>query len=98
MTKSKSFAKILVVLLLFSTPIISMVNDVYLNDITLTENDNLKTADIAGFDLYSESISAYVTGDKSIIKQSLFTNDTNILSHFDINDPAFYQRFEWNQF
>ncbi|MFX1339195.1 MAG: BatD family protein [Promethearchaeota archaeon] len=47
------------------------------------------TSDIAGTDLYAEQISAYVAGSKSIIQQSLFTNDTNIVSQFDTNDPAF---------
>ncbi|MFX1574566.1 MAG: BatD family protein [Promethearchaeota archaeon] len=55
------------------------------------EKNNLKTSDIAGTDLYAEQINAYVAGNKSLIKQSLFTNDTNIFSQFDINDPAFYK-------
>ncbi|MFW9880908.1 MAG: hypothetical protein ACFFG0_48220, partial [Candidatus Thorarchaeota archaeon] len=46
---------------------------------------------MAGSDLYAEKINAFVAGNKSIIKQSLFTNDTNILSQFDSNDPAFYK-------
>ncbi len=55
-------------------------------------NDNmLRTSDIAGSDLYAEKIHTYVAGNKSIIKQSLFTNDTNILSQFDSNDPAFFK-------
>lgn len=54
-----------------------------------TEKKDLKSSDIAGSDLYAESINAFVVGNKSIIKQSLFTNDTNILSQFDSNDPAF---------
>jgi len=53
------------------------------------EGNIIKTSDIAGSDLYAESINAFVAGNKSIIKQSLFTNDTNILSQFDSNDPAF---------
>lgn len=91
MIKDKMLARILVVILLFFTPIILMVNGIYLQDSASNEYNSLKTSDIAGFDLYSESISAYVAGDKSIIKQSLFTNDTSILSRFDINDPAFYK-------
>jgi uncharacterized repeat protein (TIGR01451 family) len=56
------------------------------------QNENLlKSSDIAGSDLYAESINAFIAGNKSIIKQSLFTNDTNILSQFDSNDPAFYK-------
>ncbi len=57
--------------------------------ITETEGNFIKTSDIAGSDLYAESINVFVAGNKSIIKQSLFTNDTNILSQFDSNDPAF---------
>ena len=53
--------------------------------------EELKLSDIAGTDLYSENIDAYVAGNKSIIKQSLFTNDTSILSQFDTRDPAFYK-------
>lgn len=56
------------------------------------EKDNsLRISDIAGTDLYAEQINAYVAGNKSIIKQSLFTNDTNIFTQFDTNDPAFYK-------
>ncbi|MHA1233485.1 MAG: DUF7507 domain-containing protein [Promethearchaeota archaeon] len=51
----------------------------------------LKTSDIAGTDLYAEQINALVAGNKSVIKQSLFTNDTSILSNFDTRDPAFYK-------
>ena len=50
-----------------------------------------KSSDIAGTDLYAEQIAAYVAGSKSIIRQSLFTNDTNIFPHFDSTDPAFYK-------
>jgi len=59
---------------------VSQLNEVY-----------LKSSDIAGSDLYAEKINVFVAGNKSIIKQSLFTNDTNILSEFDSNDPAFYK-------
>ncbi len=47
-------------------------------------------SDVSGNDMYSEQISAYVAGSKSIIRQSFFTNDTNILKNFDTKDPAFY--------
>ena len=57
--------------------------------ITKSEGAFIKTSDIAGSDLYAENINVFVAGNKSIIKQSLFTNDTNILSQFDSNDPAF---------
>ena len=53
--------------------------------------EKIHSTDIAGTDLYSESIDAYVAGNKSIIKQSLFTNDTSILPQFDTRDPAFYK-------
>ena len=56
-----------------------------------SEDDNLNLSDVAGSDLYAEKINAFIAGNKSIIKQSLFTNDTNILSQFDSNDPAFYK-------
>ncbi len=55
------------------------------------EEKFLKSSDIAGSDLYAEQINAYVAGNKSIICQSLFSNDTNIFSQFDTNDPAFYK-------
>ncbi|MFX1365280.1 MAG: hypothetical protein ACFFCE_17010 [Promethearchaeota archaeon] len=58
-------------------------------EIVKTEGNSIKSSDIAGSDLYAESINAFVAGNKSIIKQSLFTNDTNILSQFDSTDPAF---------
>ena len=45
----------------------------------LFEEDSLLPSDIAGTDLYSESIDVYIAGNKSIIKQSLFSNDTNII-------------------
>jgi len=51
----------------------------------------MHSSDIAGTDLYAESINAFVAGNKSLIKQSLFTNDTSILPHFDTRDPAFYK-------
>lgn len=51
----------------------------------------LEMSNIAGTDLYAEQINALVAGNKSVIKQSLFTNDTSILSKFDTRDPAFYK-------
>ena len=51
----------------------------------------LQMSDIAGTDLYAEKINALVVGNKSVIKQSLFTNDTSILPKFDTRDPAFYK-------
>ncbi|MFX1353542.1 MAG: hypothetical protein ACFFGP_06245 [Promethearchaeota archaeon] len=55
------------------------------------ENIGLKSSDVAGTDLYAEKINAFVAGNQSVIKQSLFTNDTNILPNFDVRDPAFYK-------
>lgn len=57
----------------------------------IVENYLIHPSDIAGTDLYAESINAFVAGNKSLIKQSLFTNDTSILPHFDTRDPAFYK-------
>ncbi|UCC21198.1 MAG: hypothetical protein JSV62_07960, partial [Promethearchaeota archaeon] len=89
---------ILVFILIFII-FLSSLNSIferYINILNI-ENDNLREyesdspleSDVAGSDLYAEKINAYVAGNKSIIKQSLFTNDTNILSQFDSNDPAF---------
>ncbi len=51
----------------------------------------LEISNIAGTDLYAEQINALIAGNKSVIKQSLFTNDTSILPKFDTRDPAFYK-------
>ncbi|MFX0075265.1 MAG: hypothetical protein ACFE96_07480, partial [Candidatus Hermodarchaeota archaeon] len=56
-----------------------------------SETSSLNSSDIAGSDLYAEQINAFVAGNKSLIRQSLFTNDTSILSHFDTRDPAFHK-------
>lgn len=53
--------------------------------------ENLYTNDIAGTDLYAENIDAFVAGNKSVIKQSFFSNDTSILPQFDTRDPAFFK-------
>jgi hypothetical protein len=55
----------------------------------INENNAPIVADVAGSDLYAEKISAYVAGSHNILRHSLLSNDTNLLSHFDINDPAF---------
>jgi len=55
------------------------------------QKKSLELSDIAGTDLYAEKINALVAGNKSVIKQSLFTNDTSILPKFDMRDPAFYK-------
>jgi hypothetical protein len=54
----------------------------------VSEN-SLHTSDIAGTDLYAEALDAYVAGNSSMLKHSIFTNDTNILKSFDLEDPAF---------
>ncbi|MFX1389323.1 MAG: hypothetical protein ACFE9Z_04575 [Promethearchaeota archaeon] len=82
----------IIIFTIFLTPLNSVSQS---KDIDLSERggnvNNLKSSDVAGSDLYAEKINAFVAGNKSIIKQSLFTNDTNILSEFDSNDPAFYK-------
>jgi hypothetical protein len=55
------------------------------------QDNFLEISDIAGTDLYAEQINALVAGNKSVVKQSLFTNDTSILPKFDTRDPAFYK-------
>ena len=55
------------------------------------KRDLINPSDIAGTDLYAEQINVFVAGNKSVIKQSLFTNDTSILPRFDTRDPAFYK-------
>ena len=55
------------------------------------QEKSLELSDIAGTDLYAEQINALVAGNKSVIKQSLFTNDTSILPKFDMRDPAFFK-------
>lgn len=87
----------ILILIIFLTPLTLSLNinkkRIYLEENNLIDKleNELELSDIAGSDLYAESINAYVAGNKSIIKQSLFTNDTNILSQFDSHDPAFYK-------
>jgi len=76
---------------------VTFYNHVYTN-ITLNqkyegknEAEILSINDVAGTDLYAENIDVYVAGNKSIIKQSFFSNDTSILPQFDTRDPAFYK-------
>lgn len=68
-----------------------LVGDNSGKNIPESENQNLQTSDVAGMELYAEQISAYVASSKSIIRQSLFTNDTNIFKNLDFNDPGFYR-------
>jgi hypothetical protein len=56
-----------------------------------SEIRHLNNSDVAGTDLYAENIDVFVAGNKSIIKQSLFSNDTSILPQFDTRDPAFFK-------
>ena len=89
------------IVLIFLFTSLSYSFEINFEDYLISENEKFdnhdfeenypESSDIAGTDLYAEQINAYVAGNKSIIKQSLFTNDTSILSQFDTNDPAFYK-------
>ncbi len=91
----KRLLNFLIVLVLFIIPIFTIFvpnsSKLVISENSNNITSNLRTSDVAGTDLYAEQISAYVAGSKSIIRQSLFTNDTNIFTHFDVNDPAFYK-------
>lgn len=97
MRKHRLLIYSILILIIFITPLNLSLNlnkkRIHLEENNIIDNMEklLKQSDIAGSDLYAESINAFVAGNKSIIKQSLFTNDTNILSQFDSNDPAFYK-------
>jgi uncharacterized repeat protein (TIGR01451 family) len=95
MKKSKKVYTILFVLSFLSTAIQSAYNSEEFATIDVSNNNfdssSIHISDIAGTDLYAEKINAFVAGNKSLIKQSLFTNDTSILSRFDTRDPAFYK-------
>ncbi|MFW9823567.1 MAG: hypothetical protein ACFFE4_11555, partial [Candidatus Thorarchaeota archaeon] len=100
MKKMKKIFKVNLLLIIFLTPFYTQLirNSIGLNSLTNNKLFNqeevgakVKLSDIAGSDLYAEKINAYVVGNKSIIKQSLFTNDTNIFSQMALNDPAFYK-------
>ncbi len=100
MKNLKKTIHIIFTLFIFLTPVYVQLVDnslrysLFKNNMIMNQNDEentLTTSDIAGSDLYAEQINAYVAGNKSIIKQSLFTNDTNIFSQLDLNDPAFYK-------
>ncbi|MHA2398401.1 MAG: hypothetical protein ACXADU_05880 [Promethearchaeota archaeon] len=89
---NKNLASITVIILfLISSISLKIKLDMSPIDPFESEEEFLKFSDIAGSDLYAEQINAYVAGDKSIIRQSLFSNDTNIFSQFDTNDPAFFK-------
>ncbi|NVM43638.1 MAG: hypothetical protein HWN79_01885 [Candidatus Lokiarchaeota archaeon] len=94
----KKSNKIYVFVIIFSFLSTTVQNLYSSNDIvpgtvinSFSESSSIHSSDIAGSDLYAEQINAFVAGNKSIIKQSLFTNDTSILSRFDTRDPAFYK-------
>ncbi len=73
-------------------PISMLQSDFNYNNITnrgSTELGKPNPSDIAGSDLYAEAIRAYIAGKNSLIKHSLFTNDTNIIKNLDLEDPAF---------
>ena len=89
----KRSIEILLILIILISPLYFNINIIKLTSKGIDEekNDFLRSTDIAGTDLYAEQIKVYVAGNKSIIKQSLFSNDTNIFSQFDLNDPAFFK-------
>ncbi|MBY8987136.1 MAG: hypothetical protein KGD61_01690 [Candidatus Lokiarchaeota archaeon] len=95
MKNSKKIIVFIFILSFLSTAFQSILNNQVftpkVEEIEYFENSSIQTSDIAGSDLYAEQINAFVAGNKSIIKQSLFTNDTSILSRFDTRDPAFYK-------
>jgi uncharacterized repeat protein (TIGR01451 family) len=97
MKKTKSKIRVSIIIITLISPFYLNLDKIYQNfsfqeyEVGFEEFDTLKASDIAGTDLYAEQIRAYVAGNKSIIQQSLFTNDTNIFTQFDMNDPAFYK-------
>lgn len=97
MKKIRSTIRVIVIVITLISPFYLSLNKYFQNfsfeesEMEVDEIDILRVSDIAGTDLYAEQIRAYIAGNKSVIKQSLFTNDTNIFSQFDINDPAFYK-------
>ncbi|MFX1376635.1 MAG: hypothetical protein ACFFA0_12565 [Promethearchaeota archaeon] len=97
MKKMKISIKLFIIIIILILPLYLDLNT-YIQKIDIEQREKnfeneyfLRSSDIAGTDLYAEQIRAYVAGNRSIIKQSLFTNDTNIFTQFDINDPAFYK-------
>ncbi len=97
MRKYKLLIISILLFLIFLTPLNSFLEksirykEIEQENLIDTNKTLIKTSDVAGSDLYAENINVFVAGNKSIVKQSLFTNDTNILSQFDSNDPAFYK-------
>ncbi|MFW9940254.1 MAG: hypothetical protein ACFFFT_04385 [Candidatus Thorarchaeota archaeon] len=97
MKKTRSTIRVFIIIITLISPFYLNLNKNHQNfcfkedKARIEEFDTLRVSDIAGTDLYAEQIRAYVAGNKSIIKQSLFTNDTNIFTQFDMNDPAFYK-------
>ncbi len=95
MKKSNKIYVFVIILSFLSTAMQSVYykNELVPNTVynSFSESSSIHNSDIAGSDLYAEQINAFVAGNKSIIKQSLFTNDTSILSRFDTRDPAFYK-------
>ncbi len=86
----------ILLIVLVGTPLVAIFstnsdNEIAIKKYDLNDSITIRGSDVAGTDLYAEQISAYVAGSKSIIRQSLFTNDTNIFPHFDTNDPAFFK-------
>jgi len=72
----------------------SLISILYFNSQSYEYSNKIttpKTSDVAGSDLYAEAIRAYVAGNSSLLKHSLFSNDTNIIKNIDLEDPAFYK-------
>ncbi|MFX0021095.1 MAG: hypothetical protein ACFE9S_02130 [Candidatus Hermodarchaeota archaeon] len=97
MRKNKLIILFIVISTIFLTPLNLFLEHDFRNlkvretNVFESKENNLNLSNVAGSDLYAEKINAFIAGNKSIIKQSLFTNDSNILSQFDSNDPAFYK-------
>jgi uncharacterized repeat protein (TIGR01451 family) len=91
----KKLIVLIIILNILSVPLYGIYTEKFtspkIEGVNLAEKYLIHPSDIAGTDLYAESINAFVAGNKSLIKQSLFTNDTSILPHFDTRDPAFYK-------
>jgi len=92
---NKKLIVLIIVLIILSIPLYGTFMEKFtvpkIEGENITDKYLINSSDIAGTDLYAESINAFVAGNKSLIKQSLFTNDTSILPHFDTRDPAFYK-------
>ncbi|TFF98454.1 MAG: hypothetical protein EU547_01505 [Promethearchaeota archaeon] len=86
-------------ILIVSIAFIMLLNPILISILPFNHNhynnsqnlSKMNTSDIAGNDLYAEAIRAYVAGNNTLIKHSLFSNDTNLIKNIDLEDPAFYK-------